>query len=175
MNTVANKVTVFRILLIPVFLALAYTGHRYMAVVVFVVACLSDLLDGYIARHYDQTSNFGRFMDPLADKMLTVSAMCYLVDVRQLSGLIVAIILFREFAVSGLRLMAIERQQVISARISGKIKTVFTMIALAFMLHFPDLDVVNIIGSYGILAVTVLSGIDYFCANRHIISELNKN
>ena len=72
MNTTANKITIFRVLMIPVFLVLAYTGHRYWALAVFVLASLSDMLDGYIARHYNQVTNFGKFMDPLADKVLVM-------------------------------------------------------------------------------------------------------
>ena len=77
MNTTANKITIFRIVLIPVFLVLAYTGLKYWALAVYIIACLSDVADGYIARHYNQVSNFGKFVDPLADKMLVLSAMCF--------------------------------------------------------------------------------------------------
>ena len=108
MKTTANKITMFRIALIPVFLILAYTGHLYVALAVYIIACLSDVADGYIARHYNQVSDFGKFMDPLADKMLVLSAMCFFVENGQMPGWCVAIVLFREFAVSGLRLIAVE-------------------------------------------------------------------
>ena len=109
MNTTANKITMVRVALIPVFLVLCYLDYRIAATVVFIIASLSDLLDGYIARHYNQVSNFGKFMDPLADKMLVLSAMCFLVEKGQMPGWVVAVVLFREFAVSGLRLIAAER------------------------------------------------------------------
>ena len=115
MNTTANKITLLRVILIPVFMVPAYMDLRIPAVIVFILASLSDLLDGYIARHYNQVSNFGKFMDPLADKMLVLSCMCFLVEKGQMPGWAVAIILFREFAVSGLRLVAAERQHVIAA------------------------------------------------------------
>ena len=120
MNTTANKITMLRVVLIPVFLVLCYTDHRIIALLVFTVASLSDLLDGYIARHYNQVSNFGKFMDPLADKVLVLSAMCFLIERGQMPGWVVAIILFREFAVSGLRLIAAERQHVIAVLVRVK-------------------------------------------------------
>ena len=106
MSTTANKITVLRIVLVPVFLLLEYLGYAYAAFAVFVAASLSDMLDGYIARKYNQITVFGKFMDPLADKMLVLAAMCYFVDNGQMPGWTVAIVLFREFAVSGLRLIA---------------------------------------------------------------------
>ena len=95
MNTTANKITIFRIVLIPVFLVLAYTGLKYWALAVYIIACLSDVADGYIARHYNQVSNFGKFVDPLADKMLVLSAMCFFIENGQMPGWAVAIVLFR--------------------------------------------------------------------------------
>ena len=124
--TTANKITIFRVILIPVFLVLMYLrfpGHTYWAFGVFVLASLSDFADGYIARHYNQVSNFGKFVDPLADKMLVLSAMCFFIEKGQMPGWAVAIVLFREFAVSGLRLIAVEQSRVIAAARSGKIKT----------------------------------------------------
>ena len=130
MNTTANKITMFRIVLIPAFLVLAYTGLKYWALAVYIIACLSDVADGYIARHYNQVSNFGKFVDPLADKMLVLSAMCFFIENGQMPGWAVAIVLFREFAVSGLRLIAVEQSRVIAAARSGKIKTGCTMVGL---------------------------------------------
>ena len=100
-KTTANKITMFRIALIPVFLVLAYTGHLYTALAVYIIACLSDVADGYIARHCNQVSDFGKFVDPLADKMLVLAAMCFFIENGQMPGWCVAIVLFREFAVSG--------------------------------------------------------------------------
>ena len=163
--TTANKITIFRVIMIPVFLILAYTGQLGWALVVYIVACLSDMVDGYIARHYNQITDFGKFMDPLADKMLVLAAMCYFIERGQMPGWVVALVLFREFAVSGLRLIAVEQQRVIAAAWSGKIKTTVTMVALAVMLVFPQAKAVNWIGSALILVTTVYSGVEYFMKN----------
>ena len=171
MNTTANKITMLRVALIPVFLVLCYLDHRITATVVFIIASLSDLLDGYIARHYNQISNFGKFMDPLADKMLVLSAMCFLVEKGQMPGWVVAVILFREFAVSGLRLIAAERQRVIAAAWSGKIKTTCTMVGLCFVLVFTQYDWLNIFVSAVILITTVYSGVEYFGKNKDVFKD----
>ena len=169
MNTTANKITIFRIVLIPVFLVLAYTGLKYWALAVYIIACLSDVADGYIARHYNQVSNFGKFMDPLADKMLVLSAMCFFIENGQMPGWAVAIVLFREFAVSGLRLIAVEQSRVIAAARSGKIKTGCTMVGLGAMLVFgQQYPVVNLVCYILIIVTTVYSGVEYFVANRDV-------
>ena len=173
MNTTANKITMVRVALIPVFLVLCYLDHRIAATVVFIIASLSDLLDGYIARHYNQVSNFGKFMDPLADKMLVLSAMCFLVEKGQMPGWVVAVILFREFAVSGLRLIAVERQRVIAAAWSGKIKTTCTMVGLCFVLVFTKYDWLNMLVSAVILITTVYSGIEYFMKNKDVFKDVD--
>ena len=111
----ANKLTVLRIALIPVFLVVLYLdfpGCRYVALAVFIVASLTDFADGYIARHYNQITNIGKFMDPLADKMLVMAAMCWFVEFGQMTGWVLAIVLLREFAVSGMRLCAVEQGRV---------------------------------------------------------------
>lgn len=171
--TTANKITIARVALIPVFLVLAYTGHMYWALAVYIIACLSDMADGYIARHYNQISNFGKFADPLADKMLVLSAMCFFVENGQMPGWVVAVVLFREFAVSGLRLIAVERSRVIAAAWSGKIKTGCTMVGLGAMMLFPALNLVNIIFTVLILATTVYSGAEYFYVNRDVFKEID--
>lgn len=169
MNTTANKITIFRIVLIPVFLMLAYTGLKYWALAVYIIACLSDVADGYIARHYNQVSNFGKFVDPLADKMLVLSAMCFFIENGQMPGWAVAIVLFREFAVSGLRLIAVEQSRVIAAARSGKIKTGCTMVGLGAMLVFgQQYPVVNLVCYILIIVTTVYSGVEYFVANRDV-------
>jgi CDP-diacylglycerol--glycerol-3-phosphate 3-phosphatidyltransferase len=194
MNTTANKITIARIALIPVFLVLCYTGHRIAATVVFILASLSDLLDGYIARHYNQISNFGKFMDPLADKVLVLSAMCFLIERGQMPGWVVAIILFREFAVSGLRMMAAggKSGRVIPANIWGKMKTVLQMISIMVFYFgsavFPFLArLLPSLGLFGLLSawlrtavsvlcwvcagVTIASGVTYFAAARDVLKE----
>ncbi|MBQ7692816.1 MAG: CDP-diacylglycerol--glycerol-3-phosphate 3-phosphatidyltransferase [Oscillospiraceae bacterium] len=170
--TTANKITIFRIVLIPVFLVLAYTGHLYWALAAYLLACLSDFADGYIARHYNQITDFGKFMDPLADKMLVLAAMCFFVEKGHMPGWAVAVVLFREFAVSGLRLIAVEQQRVIAAAWSGKVKTAVTMVGLAAMLLFCQYPFVNGIVTGLIVATTVYSGAEYFIKNKDVFKDV---
>ena len=165
LKTTANKITLLRIVLIPIYLLLAYTGQMVWAFAVYVLACLSDMADGYIARRYQQITDMGKFMDPLADKMLVLAAMCFFVENGQMPGWVVAVVLFREFAVSGLRLIAVEQQRVIAAAWSGKIKTTCTMIGLGAMMLLGKHNLVNIISSAVILITTVYSGVEYFAKN----------
>ncbi len=171
MNTTANKITIARMVMIPIFLVLAYMDHRVIALIVFILASLSDMLDGYIARRYNQISNFGKFMDPLADKMLVLAAMCFFVEKGQMPGWAVAVVLFREFAVSGLRLIAAERQNVIAAAWSGKIKTTCTMIGLCFMMAFGDYAWICRTVTGVIVVTTIWSGTEYFLKNRDILRD----
>ena len=171
--TTANKLTLLRIALIPVFLVILYLGFpgsNYAALAVFIIASLTDLLDGYIARHYNQITNFGKFMDPLADKVLVLSAMCWFVENGQMPGWCLAIVLFREFAVSGMRLVAVEQGKVIAATWSGKIKTASTMVCLCLMmLNIPSW--LNLICIIVIVATTVYSGIEYFIKNAAVFKN----
>ena len=169
-KTTANKITMLRIILIPVFLVLAYSDKMMAALAVYVIACLSDFADGYIARHYNQISNFGKFMDPLADKMLVLAAMCFFVENGQMAGWAVAVVLFREFAVSGMRLLAVEQGQVIAAAWSGKVKTAATMVCLILMMLVNN-KVLNIVSTVIIVATTVYSGVEYFYVNRAVFKE----
>ena len=171
--TTANKITIFRVILIPVFLVLMYLrfpGHMYWAFGVFVLASLSDFVDGYIARHYNQITDFGKFMDPLADKMLVMAAMCYFVECGQMPGWCLAIVLLREFAVSGMRLVAVEQGRVIAAAWSGKVKTASTMVCLCLMLVFES-NLLNVVCIAVIVATTVYSGIEYFAKNLDVFKE----
>ena len=177
--TTANKITIFRVLMIPVFLVLAYSGQMIWAFVVFVLASLSDMLDGYVARHYNQVTNFGKFMDPLADKVLVMAAMCFFVESGRMPGWALAIVLLREFAVSGMRLIAVEQGRVIAAAWSGKIKTTATMICLCLMLLFPAPglgdsapDLLAILCNWVILITTVYSGAEYFYKNRDVFRNV---
>ncbi|MCR5090453.1 MAG: CDP-diacylglycerol--glycerol-3-phosphate 3-phosphatidyltransferase [Oscillospiraceae bacterium] len=172
LKTTANKITVLRIILIPVFLLLAYQDLRLPALLVYLLACVSDMADGYIARHCNQITNFGKFMDPLADKMLVLAAMCCFIENGQMPGWAVALVLFREFAVSGLRLIAAEQGRVIAAAKSGKLKTVITMIGLACMMLFPS-QLINLICTTLILISTVYSGIEYFLKNRDVFQDID--
>lgn len=171
MNTTASKITIGRILLVPIFLVLLYLDFNMAAFAVYVIACLSDMLDGYVARHYNQVSNFGKFVDPLADKILVLAAMCYFVEIGTMPGWCVAIVLFREFAVSGLRLIAAEKKRVIAAAKSGKIKTLFTMVGLGAMMILGKYYYVNLIATVLIVASTVYSGIQYFRKNIDVLRD----
>lgn len=167
MNT-ANKLTLVRIGAVPVLLLLLSLGRTWAlwtAVGVYIVACVTDTLDGYVARRYNQVSNFGKFMDPLADKMLVLSVMCVFVQRGQMAGWVLAVVLLREFGVSGLRLLAVERGQVIAAAWSGKLKTLVTMICLGFMIPF-HWDWLDLTAQALILLTTVASGAEYFWKNR---------
>lgn len=171
MNTTANKITIMRIILVPVFMVLLYMGYTYWALAVYIIACLSDFIDGKIARKYNQVTNFGKFMDPLADKMLVLTAMCYFVDNNTMPGWVVALVLLREFGVSGLRLLAVEQGRVIAAAISGKLKTGCTMVGLGAMLVFGQYPTVNIVCTAIIVITTLYSGIEYFCVNRDVFKS----
>ena len=172
MNT-ANKLTMLRVFLIPVFLLLAYTQLMYAAFAVYIIACITDFVDGYVARHYNQTTNFGKFMDPLADKVLVAAAMCYFVEVGWMPGWVLAVVLLREFAVSGMRLIAVEQGKVIAAAWSGKVKTASTMVCLSAMLLFGQIVPVRIVSSALILITTVYSGIEYFWKNKDVFKNVD--
>ncbi len=168
---IANKLTLLRVFLIPVFLIVLYWGFpysQYVALVIFIAASLTDLLDGYLARSRNLVTDFGKFMDPLADKVLVVTAMLWFVQTGVMPAWAVAIVIFREFAVSGMRLIAVEGGRVIAAGWSGKVKTASTMVAIILML-LPIPDVVNLICWIVILVTTVYSGLEYFIQNRTVI------
>ena len=169
--TTANKITIGRIVAVPVFLLLAYLNKPVWAFAVYVLACVSDFLDGYIARHYNQITDFGKFMDPLADKMLVLAAMCFFVDKGQMPGWAVAIVLLREFAVSGLRMIAVEKNRVIAAAWSGKFKTTCTMVGLCFMLVFGQYAWINLFVIAVILITTIWSGAEYFIKNMDVFKD----
>ena len=173
--TTANKLTIFRVVLIPVFLILAYAGRMGWALAVFILASLTDMLDGYVARHYNQITDFGKFMDPLADKVLVMAAMCFFVETGRMPGWALAVVLLREFAVSGMRLVAVEQGRVIAAALSGKIKTAATMVCLCLMLLIgpPKLgdsapDLIAQLSTAVILVTTVWSGAEYLWKNRDV-------
>lgn len=177
--TTANKLTILRVALIPVFLIVLYADFRasgYLALGIFIVASLTDLADGYIARHYHQITNFGKFMDPLADKVLVISAMCYFVECGQMPGWALAIVLLREFAVSGMRLVAVEQGRVIAAAWSGKIKTASTMVCLCIMMLLcepwvPVPRLLNALCIAVIVGTTSYSGIEYFIKNYDVFKN----
>lgn len=175
-KTTANKITMVRIFCVPIFMLLLYLDCTYWALAVYIIACVSDFADGHIARKYHQISDFGKFMDPLADKMLVLTAMCYFVEAGLMSGWVVAIVLLREFGVSGLRLLAVEQGIVIAAAWSGKIKTFVTMIALGVLIlaeesWFPAPNVIAAVCSALIVITTLYSGIEYFYVNRKVFES----
>ena len=172
MNT-ANKLTLLRVFLIPVFLVVAYwgfPGSRYVALAIYIVACLTDLLDGYIARHYNQVSDFGKFADPLADKCLVMAALCCFVESGEFFGWVLAVVLLREFAVSGLRMIASDKGRVIAAGWSGKVKTASTMVCIVLM-FLPIPGWLNTVCVAVIAVTTLYSGVEYFVLNRDVIAS----
>jgi CDP-diacylglycerol--glycerol-3-phosphate 3-phosphatidyltransferase len=171
MNT-ANKLTMLRVLMIPVFLIVLYIGFpgsRYVALGVFVLASITDFIDGYIARNYDQVTDFGKFMDPLADKVLVVAAMLWFVETGLMPAWSVLIVIIREFAVTALRLVAVSEGRVIAAAKSGKVKTASTMVCL-ILLFFPIPQVAVYICVGIIVLTTIYSGVEYFVKNRDILN-----
>ena len=174
MNT-ANKLTLIRIALIPVFLIVLYWGFpfsNWVALAIFIIASVTDFADGYIARHYNQVTDFGKFMDPLADKMLTMAAMCWFVQNGEMWGWVLALVLLREFAVSGMRLVAVEQGKVIAAAWSGKIKTASTMVCICLMLAF-DFPWLDMLSQIVILVTTLYSGTEYFAKNKDVFSKVS--
>ena len=171
--TTANKLTIARVLIFPVFLVILYwgfPGSSYVALAVYIIACLTDLADGYIARHYNQVSDFGKFMDPLADKCLVMAALCWFVENGDMVGWVLAVVLLREFAVSGMRLVAVEKGRVIAAAWSGKVKTASTMVCICLML-FGIPHWLNLVCQAVILVTTVYSGVEYFVKNWDVFRE----
>ena len=182
MNT-ANKLTISRICLIPVFIAAALintTAAKWVAFAVFVIASLTDFVDGRIARKYNMVSAFGKFLDPLADKLLVTAALCAFVGNGLVSVWVLFIITVREFVVTGIRLVAAADGTVIAASMWGKIKTVLQLVVISLMLFPVDTGIYKaVIGNictadilvYAVCLVTVLSGIDYLIKNRGILKS----
>ena len=171
MNT-ANKLTLIRIVLIPVFLALLYIGFpvsSYVAMGVFIAAGLTDVADGYIARRRAQVTDFGKFLDPLADKVLVVAAMLWFVEKGVMPAWAALVVILREFMVTALRLVASGNDRVIAAGILGKIKTVVTMVCLTIM-FLPMRQWIIYICLAAITVTTLVSGIEYFIKNRDMIN-----
>ena len=166
--TTASKITLARVALIPVFMVVLLLGYNWAALIIFAVASLTDFVDGYIARHYNQVSDFGKFLDPLADKLLVTAAMLVFVQWGRMPAWAVMIVLTREFAVSGLRMVAASSGKVLAAGWSGKIKTASTMVGLCFMMVFP-LVWLDWTVTAGIVITTLYSGIEYFVQNWDVI------
>lgn len=173
-----NKITLLRIILIPVFIFFLMKEYYYSSAVLFILAAATDALDGYIARKHNLITNFGKIMDPLADKLLVTSAMICLVELGKVAGWMVIVILAREFIITGLRAVAAGEGIIIAAATSGKIKTVLQMSALSIILLqdwpfaiFTDLPV----GYYLFIlavAVTIYSGIEYIVKNIKVFKGI---
>ena len=169
--TLASKITLIRVLMIPAYLVTMYLSGgqagmwMWISLVIFMVASLTDFVDGHIARKYNQVSDFGKFLDPLADKLLTIAAMSMYCEWGIFPAWALMIVLTREFAVSGLRMVAGPKGKVIAAGKSGKFKTASTMIGLCLMMAFPGIDMLNGIVIGLIVATTVYSGVEYFIQN----------
>ncbi|MFD1466144.1 CDP-diacylglycerol--glycerol-3-phosphate 3-phosphatidyltransferase [Lapidilactobacillus mulanensis] len=189
-----NKLTVFRMILIPVFILLLAVEWQWgqvtiggadipvpqlIAAIVFIVASLTDLLDGKIARKDHLVTNFGKFADPLADKMLVMTAFIFLVSLGKAPAWVVAIIVCRELAVTGLRLLIVEQDgQVMAAAMPGKIKTTTQMLSIVFLLlndvFFTAISIpIGSILLYICLFFTIYSGVDYFVKGRDVFKDTN--
>lgn len=179
-----NKLTVLRILLVPffvLFLLVNSIPYNYLwALIVFAVASITDCLDGYIARKYNLITNFGKFLDPLADKVLVLAAMIAFIELGLSSSVVVIVVIAREFLVTSLRLVAASDGTVIAASIYGKIKTITQMIAIVGILLLKtveqfvslsiDIDLISNVLMWITAVIAVISGIDYLWKNRHCIN-----
>ena len=172
-----NKLTILRVILIPFFVFFLispfFDGYgNYIALAIFIIASLTDMADGKIARKYNLVTNFGKFMDPLADKLLVCSAMICLVDLKLIPVWVVLIIIAREFIISGFRLVASDNGIVIAASYWGKFKTTFQMVMICLMIaNFPQLQILTDIIMWIALILTVVSLIDYLVKNKDVMKD----
>ena len=176
--TTASKITLVRVVLIPVFMVFLILSAenpalRWVALGVFALASLSDFIDGQIARRCNQVTDFGKFIDPLADKLLVTSCLIIFVGQGRMLDWIVFIVVAREFAISGLRMVAANNGKVIAAGWSGKIKTASNMVGLLLMMALPGKPTLDLVVSIVILATTIYSGVEYFVKNWHILLPKN--
>lgn len=166
--TTASKLTLLRVVMIPFFMAALLLGWRWAALAIFILASLTDFADGYVARNFNQVSDFGKFLDPLADKLLVISAMLIFVEWNRMPSWAVMVVLAREFAVSGLRMVAASKGQVMAAGWSGKVKTAATMVGLCAMIAIP-LPLLDTVVTWVIVLTTLYSGCEYFAKNWRIL------
>ena len=169
--TLASKITLLRVAFIPVYMLFMYLSGgesglwMWIAFAIFILASLTDYVDGQIARKWNQVSDFGKFLDPLADKLLTIAAMVMFCEWGKMPAWALMIVLTREFAVTGLRLVAVGKGKVIAAGWSGKVKTASTMVGLCVWMAFPNIAVLGWIITAVIVITTVYSGVEYFIQN----------
>lgn len=171
-----NKLTMFRVVLIPFFIVFLLVptipAGKWIALAIFIVASLTDLLDGKIARKYNLVTNFGKFMDPLADKLLVCSALICLIELQRIPSWMVVIIIAREFTISGFRLIAADNGVVIAASYFGKFKTTFQMIAVCLLIaDIEALQGVTLIILWIAVILTVVSLVDYLVKNKDVMKE----
>ena len=169
--TTASKITLIRVAFIPLFMVFMYLSGgapglwMWLSLAVFIIASLTDYVDGHIARKYNQITDFGKFLDPLADKLLVIAAMAMLTEWGRFPAWALMIVLTREFAVTGLRLIAVQKGTVIAAGWSGKVKTASTMIGLCVWMGFPTIGWLGWIVTAVIVVTTLYSGVEYFIQN----------
>lgn len=177
-----NKITIFRVFMIPLFVVFMMVEQisygRYIAAGIFILAAITDFLDGYIARKNNLITNFGKFMDPLADKLLVSSALICLVEVDLIPSWIVIIIIARDFIINGFRLIALDNGVVIAASWWGKVKTnvqIVMSVMLIINLNNAVMNVLEQVAIYLSLFFTVISLVDYIYKNIHVLHEKNKS
>jgi len=169
--TTASKITLVRVAFIPIFMILMYLAGgqpgvwMWIGLGVFILASVTDWIDGHIARKYNQVTDFGKFLDPLADKLLTIAAMCMFCEWGRMPAWALMIVLTREFAVTGLRLVAVGNGTVIAAGWSGKVKTASTMVGLCVWMAFPTIGWLGWVVTGVIVVTTLYSGVEYFVQN----------
>ena len=174
-----NKLTVLRVIMVPFFVFFMLTGvggaaNKWIALIIFCVASLTDMLDGKIARARNLVTNFGKFMDPLADKLLVCSAMICMIPLGKLQAWFVIVIIAREFIISGFRLIASDNGIVIAASYWGKFKTVFQMLMIIVLIaniQMPFFTVLGTILIYVALVLTIVSLIDYIAKNKQVLTQ----
>ncbi len=177
-----NKITTIRVFMIPIYLIFMLVEQipygRYIAGVIFTLAAITDALDGYIARKNNLITNFGKFMDPLADKLLVCSALICFVGFHQIPSWVAIIIIARDFIVNGLRLIASDNGVVLAAGRSGKVKTTVQIVMCVMLtvdLDFTFINILEYISIYLALALTIISMMDYLIKNRELIFSMNQH
>lgn len=178
-----NKLTIFRVILIPFFLLFLLVPElpflpspqwgSWIALAIFIIASFTDMLDGKIARKYNLITDFGKFMDPLADKLLVCSALIALIELGRIPAWMVIVIIAREFIISGFRLIAVDKGVVIAASYWGKFKTVFQMVAVCLLIvDIPVLQMVTQIILWIAVILTIVSLVDYLIKNKNVMKDV---